>query len=611
MQNPANLIFSALECEGRFASILTCVESSQYYGMVSSLFSHPMIYDVWGNLQRNDFLYISDKTGVPLLYHCQDMGTQGEVITPGNEPFLTPAYHGNVAFNWSKSLVALAKDQGGSLDFAICLLDYSSGTLQQITKGTMGRVRNVFWADNDRWIVVGNDKNTVYARTVLGDGSIENLYNTQDQISGAAYDRVRGFLVVSVGRGRGAKIGIIDVFRGKSERWITESEIPPFSDPSVFPDKGYVAYPRVSSRGTQEFVVRSIDGLEELYCYSAPGDVVFNEWLDENHLVGITRKNSLVKPRVLDIREGIWSEPLTDVSVDSLAVTQEGPIWVGTSFSVPPFIQGLREGKLVTVVPPASDRKYPTPESHSYPSFDGRKIQGWLIRNPLGGVAPLVVYCHGGPTTMAGNWWSPEIQALVSAGYHVFAPNFRGSESFGSEFRDLNIGDVGGGDLQDVLYGAKYVMKMLGLSRTPALVGGSYGGYLVLQGLTTQSDQWAGGVAVAPLTDWIDAYETGDAHYRYFCVHFLGGTPEEKKTLYAERSPKTHVGRLKRPALILAGENDSISQLEPILKFCEEAKKHGASVKLVVTKGEGHGSISHQNAIRDTVNMLEHLGSLY
>src|SRR5207249_9054742 len=65
---------------------------------------------------------------------------------------------------------------------------------------------------------------------------------------------------------------------------------------------------------------------------------------------------------------------------------------------------------------------------------------------------------------------------------------------------DLNIGDLGGGDLEDVQYAAKHAQQVLGLKSKPAAVGGSYGGYLTLMALMIHPDDWAGGVAIAPPT---------------------------------------------------------------------------------------------------------------
>src|SRR3989442_14195512 len=112
------------------------------------------------------------------------------------------------------------------------------------------------------------------------------------------------------------------------------------------------------------------------------------------------------------------------------------------------------------------------------------------------------MYPHGGPTATQGDWWYPEIPALAIAGFHVFAPNFRGSDGFGMEFRDLNIGDLGGGDLQDVRYGARYAMEAIKTDRRPALFGGSYGGFFTLEGVCGQSRGGGGGVGKRPTSDW-------------------------------------------------------------------------------------------------------------
>src|SRR5207245_10744604 len=136
-------------------------------------------------------------------------------------------------------------------------------------------------------------------------------------------------------------------------------------------------------------------------------------------------------------------------------------------------------------------------ENHDYQSFDGRRVQGWLLRNP-NPQAPFVMYLHGGPTATQGDWWYPEIPALAIAGFHVFAPNFRGSDGFGMEFRDLNIGDLGGGDLQDVSYGAIYAMEAVQTDRRYALLGGSYRGYITLNDHLTHLDDNAWVITDAP-----------------------------------------------------------------------------------------------------------------
>jgi len=382
----------------------------------------------------------------------------------------------------------------------------------------------------------------------------------------------------------------------------------PFYPPSVYPERGLLAY-SVDKRTHQELVARSIESLEEISQVRIPGFGAA-EWVDESHLFGLILDDGRLLPRIVDIRNGEWSPPLADLSGLFSTVTKDGPVWVANSFFQPPFLQALKNGVVVNLIPPRSVAQNIRVENHHYQSFDGRRVQGWLLRNS-DPEAPLVMYLHGGPTATQGDWWYPEIPPLAIAGFHVFAPNFRGSDGFGMEFRDLNIGDLGGGDLQDVRYGAHYAMDIVKTDRRPALFGGSYGGYLTLQGLLTQPNEWAGGVAIAPTTDWKEDYNLSDSHYRKFCVHFFGGTPAEKSDLYDDRSPITHLRGLTKPLLILHGENDTITALEAVKKFAAEAEKLRLPVQLAITRDEGHGSLHNMNAIRDITLTLEHLRTIF
>lgn len=557
-----------------------------------------------GNRQRSDFLYVSTETGLPLLYRWDTDLEEGQLLTPGDEPVFP--YYGAAALHQSKPLVIFPKDKGGDVNYELYTLDYSKNLLQKITE-PMGRVFYIFWVSDDEWIVVGHDQQTVYVKSLLRAGTTKDLYTTNEQILGAAYDRERNLLTFSVGR-EAAKLAIMDVARPTELRWVPEAGIPPFYPPSVYPEGGLLAY-SIDKGAHQELVVRSIETLEEMFRARIPG-FGYVQWLDESHLFGVILDDGRLLPRTVDIRNGEWSPQLSDVSGLFSTVTKEGPVWVANSFLQPPFLQALRNGVVVNLIPPSSIAQNIRVENHHYQSFDGRIVQGWLLRSP-DPEAPLVMYLHGGPTTTQGDWWYPEIPAVAIAGFHVFAPNFRGSDGFGKEFRDLNIGDLGGGDLQDVRYGARSATEAVKTDRRPALFGGSYGGYLTVQGLVTQSDEWAGGVAIAPTTDWKEDYNLSDSHYRAFCAHFFGGTPAEKSDLYDDRSPITHLKGLTKPLLILHGENDTITPLAPVKKFLAEAEKLGLPVQLAITRDEGHGSFHSMNAVRDITLTLEHLRAIF
>jgi dipeptidyl aminopeptidase/acylaminoacyl peptidase len=578
------------------------MSKEKYANLIQSLYSIPFIGGICGNAHRSEFLYLDTRTGVPLLYLWDG---NSHVLTPGDEPVAGPA-----ALHNTNPWVVFSKDVGGSEDYTLYFVDYTTKKTTQITETPIGRLAGLFWASDDI-IVVGCDKKEYYIRLYSLDGSSTSLYTTDQQILSSDYDYHRNVVVAAVGRGPGSKIGIFH----KEITWISESDQSEDTFPCVYPEKGYIAYGTDVS-GNTEIVVRSIETLKEIMRAPVEGDIEFLPghgnivWVDENTLFAAAAKDAQISPRLLTISDKKWSPPLADISVLMSKRTSLGPVWVGSSFSQPACIQMLKEKKVVTIIQPEYTGEYPSGESHWYPSFDGRKIQGWLIKNN-NPHASLVVFCHGGPNYATLNMWRPDVQQLVQAGYHVFAPNFRGSTTFGSEFKKLNIGDVGGGDSQDVLYGAQYAAKILGIKEKPAITGGSYGGYLTLRALTMQPDAWAGGVAIVPWVEMVETYNLADAHYRALSVYLFSGTPDENPELYKDRSPMAHLEKVKSPVLLIAGENDSRCPLHPIQKFYEKAKKLNLPVELEVIKGEGHGSLRISDIIKMSVLQLEYLETLF
>ncbi len=92
-----------------------------------------------------------------------------------------------------------------------------------------------------------------------------------------------------------------------------------------------------------------------------------------------------------------------------------------------------------------------------FQSFDGRSIPALVVDH--GTPKRTVVLVHGGPWSEYENTWGPIIGSIAASGYNVIAPNFRGSTGYGEEFRNLDIGDPGGGDLNDVVYAARWAQK--------------------------------------------------------------------------------------------------------------------------------------------------------
>jgi dipeptidyl aminopeptidase/acylaminoacyl peptidase len=230
---------------------------------------------------------------------------------------------------------------------------------------------------------------------------------------------------------------------------------------------------------------------------------------------------------------------------------------------------------------------------YRWPSFDGLEIEGLLAlprNNSTNGPLPLVVFVHGGPT---GSWpWSfvPSnglVQLLASEGYATLMPNVRGSVGWGPEFAEANLGDMGGGDLQDILTGVDALVRD-GIAQDDrvAITGGSYGGFMSCWAVT-QTDRFAAAVPMAVVTDWVSFHST--TNIGQFDRLYLQADPYDPQGDYTRRSPVYHAARCRTPTLILHGEDDLCTPLSQAIEFYNALVAAECETELVVYPREGHG----------------------
>lgn len=218
-------------------------------------------------------------------------------------------------------------------------------------------------------------------------------------------------------------------------------------------------------------------------------------------------------------------------------------------------------------------------------SFDGSGVPTYVVESLVAGKpGPGVVYVHGGPWSEVYDSWRVMIAALVAAGYHVVAPNFRGSTGYGEDWRLADIGDPGGGDLEDVAAAAEWA-KRSGLINKVAIMGYSYGGYMTYLALGKKPDIWDAGVAGAGITDWVEMYGLSDALFKEFIKTLFGGLNEE---LMKDRSPIKYVENVKAPLCIIHPQNDTRTPLKPVLKYMNALLEKGAEFEAHIVPGMGH-----------------------
>jgi len=242
----------------------------------------------------------------------------------------------------------------------------------------------------------------------------------------------------------------------------------------------------------------------------------------------------------------------------------------------------------------------PTAQLVHYASFDGTVISAfvWLPFNlPRDGKAPAVVLPHGGPTGQTLDTFNRTALALASRGYVCIAPNVRGSTGYGLPFQKANIKDLGGGDLKDEVYAAKFLVstgyadaKKIGIS------GGSYGGFMALMALGRTPDHWAAGVDLFGVTNWLSEQAHEEPALQQYDQSILGD-PVKDRAIYEKSSPTTYFSAIKAPLLVLQGENDIRDPKEEAEQAFKALTAGGKTVLAHYYAGEGHGFAKRENQI--------------
>ena len=196
-------------------------------------------------------------------------------------------------------------------------------------------------------------------------------------------------------------------------------------------------------------------------------------------------------------------------------------------------------------------------EMFEYPSFDGRKIQAWLVK-PAGfdpkRKYPLVLEIHGGPHTAYGVGFFHEFRVLAAAGYLVLYTNPRGSTSYGQEFADCIQYRFPGDDYKDLIAGVEHVVARGCVDESRMGVTGGSGGGLLTNWIVCQTHRFAAAITQRCVADWSAMWSTCD--FSLFQPFWFRGAPWEDPKDFAERSPVTHLAKVETPLMVIHSEED-------------------------------------------------------
>ncbi len=222
---------------------------------------------------------------------------------------------------------------------------------------------------------------------------------------------------------------------------------------------------------------------------------------------------------------------------------------------------------------------------------------------------PLVLNVHGGPNAKDSYGFSAIGQWLANRGYAVLNVNYRGSTGFGKKF--INAGDgEWGRKMQDDLADAVQwtIDKKITKKSKVVIMGGSYGGYAALVGMTMTSDMYVAGIDIVGPSNLETLLNSIPPYWKPHLARLtkiIGASPEteEGKKFLKERSPLTYVKNIKKPLLIVQGANDPRVKQAESDQIIGGMKKYSIPVVYLLYSDEGHGLARPENRI----SMYAHL----
>jgi dipeptidyl aminopeptidase/acylaminoacyl peptidase len=376
--------------------------------------------------------------------------------------------------------------------------------------------------------------------------------------------------------------------------------------------------PKWSPDGRKISFISQESGWGELYLIGSDGqglrqitkgsiDIVQYEWSPTGtRILLVLNRNGSFELQLLEVLSGSIIELSNQVGIHSNPNWATDESYITYEFESPTQFPDLyrmelpnkKISKLTFSTPKIlENNKLVLPEVISYKSHDGLDIPAFLYR-PEKSNGAAILYPHGGPKDQYGFCWDELAQYFTAKGYAYLAPNYRGSTGYGREYERANYNDWGLGDMQDCLFGAKYLQTIKGVkSDRIAITGGSYGGYLTANALSRDPEYlFACGIAKYGDSNLVSSWAQCEKRLRLYTEIFLGH-PSQNLDAYRKGSPIDDIKNIKKPVLILHGLLDTIVPPEASEEWVEKLRREGKTFEYKTYGDEPHGFLQRKNLI--------------
>jgi dipeptidyl aminopeptidase/acylaminoacyl peptidase len=564
--------------------------------------------------------FVTNISGSPQIWVVSAAGGWPDQITALDDPV--------TAIEWSPyaKRIAFQSAPGGGLNEQVYVMRPDGSGVRRVTEG--GKTNNQLneWTPDSKSLLIGSSRRTPAAidiwRVDVASGTWTSVATSTGVANVSDVSDDGKYALVT----RLASRGDNNVYRvaidGSSEILLTPHTPPALFGSAEFgpnadtiylagnPDRDLTAFGRITVRDGKatpfEVVASRNDAELATFEINHRKSVAVLSWnvagRTELSMFDFAQSKERPGPKLPGDTAGVWGFSRDD---KTLALTIAGA-------DRPTDISLLNMGdaslKQITRSPhPGVDlTSLSKPELVKYTADDGLQLSGWLYRpRDAKPPYPMVFSFHGGPEGQERPGLNSTYQALTANGIAVFAPNVRGSSGFGKKFVNLDNGAQRVNGVRDIKASVDHMVKSgLADAKRLAIMGGSYGGYMVMAGVTQYPEMFAAGADLFGVVN----FETFFKHTEPWMAAISTkeyGDPATEAQMLRDLSPIHNVDRVKTPLIVLHGANDTNVPVVEAEQVVDSLKKRNIPVQYILFPDEGHGWRKTPNRLRSTVEIVK------
>ncbi len=560
--------------------------------------------------------FVWNITGIPQIWTVSTDGGWPNLVTALDDPV------GGITWSPDGNWLAFSLAPGGGMNQQVYLVRSGGSELRRITDG--GKDNNWLgdWTSDGRSITIASNRRTSSAMDAyvadVSSGTLKLVSQNQGtgQFIDVSRDSKWAILTRTASRGNN-NLFLVEISSG-GEKLLTPHE-GPGSFSGSFGKSSDIIYVRsnkdrdltafgkikIAKDGTPgpiqilaEQKDAELDGLE----INDQGTTAILVWnvagRSEISFFDLTKERMSPGPKLpSEIAGGLtFSQDGKQVAIVLSGSTSPANIWLMD-------VRSRKFRQITKSAHPGIDlSKLVQPELVRFKSHDGLELSGWLYVPPaFAKPGPVVFSFHGGPEGQERPGFRSDYQALLSQGIAVLAPNVRGSSGFGKTFVNMDNGILRVNGVKDIKSCLDYVVTSgVADSKRIGIMGGSYGGYMVMAGLTEFPESFAAGANLFGVVN----FETFFANTEPWMAAISTveyGDPKTQLDMLKKLSPINKVDKVVAPTIVLHGANDTNVPVVEAVQVVTNLKKRNVPVEYVLFPDEGHGWRKTSNRIKSTI----------